>query len=125
MGKPAAQLPPPGRLLAIVFGPCIGIMPAAAQSTPATAPAGQTCVQAVIAGHQPLPYNCLNQELQQQAQGTGQAAPAIPLGSTSPSNATGTFNEQSLKQQYGQNYGKSVTPYRPPAPVFNSPAHSP
>lgn len=125
MGKPAAQLSPPGWLLAIVFGPYIGIMPAAAQSTPATAPAGQTCVQAIIAGHQPLPYNCLNQELQQQVQGTGQAVPAIPLGSTSPSNATGTFNEQSLKQQYGQNYGKSVTPYRPPAPVFNSPAHSP
>ncbi len=121
MGKPAAQLP--GRLLAIVLGSCCGIIPAAAQNAPATAPAGHTCVQAVIAGQQPLPYNCLNQELQQQVQDTGRAVPAIPLGSTSPSNATGTFNEQSLKQQYGQNYGKSVTPYRPAAPVFNSPVH--
>lgn len=108
----------PGLLLAIMLGPWLGTLPAVAQT-------GQTCVQAVIPGQQPLPFNCFNQELQQQVQGTGKTAPAVPLGATSPSTAVGTYNEQSLKQQYGQNYGKSVTPYRPAPPVFNNPAHLP
>lgn len=65
------------RKRAIILASCLGFIPAAAQNTPA---ASQTCVQAVIAGHQPLPYDCLNQELQRQVQGSGQAAPSAPLG---------------------------------------------
>ena len=84
-------------------------------------PAAKTCVQVQIAGQQPSIYNCLNQQLRAQAQGAVPGGvPAPPLGAGSPGNAVGTFNEQGVKEQYGQNFGKSVLPYRPPAPVFAS-----
>ncbi len=81
---------------------------------------GQTCVQVRIAGETASPYNCLNQELQQQVQGSGAPQPSLPLGPASPSNQIGTFNEQSVSEQYGKNFGKSVIPYRPPPPVFSN-----
>jgi hypothetical protein len=81
---------------------------------------GQTCVQVEVQGEKPSPYNCLNQELQQQVQGTSQSQPKLPLGATSPSNAVGTFNEQGVSEQYGQNFGKSVIPYRPTPPVYGN-----
>ena len=84
-------------------------------------PAAKTCVQVQIAGQKTSAYNCLNQELRQQAEGAATGGvPAAPLGAGSPSSAVGTFNEQGVKEQYGQNFGKSVIPYRPPAPVFSS-----
>jgi hypothetical protein len=90
----------------------------------ASAPdANKTCVQVQVKGQKPSGYNCLNQELQQQALGANPPTPQIPSGASSPSNAIGTFNEQSLREQYGQNFGKSVIPYRPPPPVFNNPLH--
>ena len=126
----------------LVFSP-IGGSGAQAQSTPnggnfsitgkavptpgngPTAPGsgGQTCVQVQIQGQKPNPYDCLNQQLQQQVQGTGQTQPKLPLTSSSPSNQVGTFNEQGLKQQYGQNFGKSVVPFRPPPPTFSNALH--
>jgi hypothetical protein len=81
---------------------------------------GQTCVQIAVSGEKPSPYNCLNQELQQQVEGTNPISPKLPLSATSPSNQVGTFNEQSVSEQYGKNFGKSVIPYRPPPPVFGS-----
>jgi hypothetical protein len=84
---------------------------------------GQTCVQVQIQGVKPNPYDCLNQQLQSQVQGTNPGSPSLPLSANSPSNKVGTFNEQGLAQQYGQNLGKSVTPYRPPAPVFSNSVH--
>ncbi len=38
-------------------------------SGPVQAGSSKTCVQVSIAGEKPSPYSCLNQELQQQAQG--------------------------------------------------------
>ncbi len=96
-------------------------LPATGSQSPAGA--GQTCVQAKIAGEAPPPYSCLNQQLQQEVQGAGAATPSLPLTASSPSNKVGTYNEQSIKEQYGQNYGKSVIPYRPPAPVYSSGLH--
>lgn len=84
---------------------------------------GQTCVQVQIQGQKPNPYDCLNQQLQQQVQGESQNSPSLPLSAASPSNKVGTFNEQGLKEQYGPNFGKSVIPYRPPAPTFSSGLH--
>ena len=84
-------------------------------------PAGsQTCVQVEIAGQKPSAYNCLNQQLQQQVQGSAASQPNLPLTAESSSNQVGIFNEQGVRQQYGQNFGKSAIPYRPPAPVFGS-----
>jgi hypothetical protein len=84
---------------------------------------GQTCVQVQVQGQKPNPYDCLNQQLQQQTQGAAQPTPSAPLGANSPSNQVGTFNKQGLSEQYGPNLGKSVMPYRPPAPSFSSGLH--
>jgi hypothetical protein len=88
------------------------------------APAGKTCVQVEISGQTASSLNCLNQELQAQAlaaQGPSLGAP--PLGAGSPSNAVGVFNQFGVAEQYGKNFGVSVQPYRPPAPVFASGVH--
>ena len=119
------------------LGPWLALLPAlfllvpaqlVAQTTSGTAPdsinlpgsSGQTCVQVKVQGETPSPFNCLNQELQQEVEGSSAAQPNIPLSATSPSNAIGTFNEQGVAEQYGQNFGKSVIPYRPPTPVFSN-----
>ncbi len=92
--------------------------PAHAQS----AAAGQTCVQISLNSQTGPPYNCLNQQLQQLAE-SARPQPTLPLSASSPSNATGTFNESSVAEQYGKNFGHSVIPYRPPAPVFTNNLH--
>ena len=90
--------------------------------TPGTSPSGgETCVQVQVAGQKPSPFDCLNQQLQQQVQAVSQTQPTLPLSATSSSNQVGTFNEQGVAEQYGQNFGKSVIPYRPPAPTFSNP----
>jgi hypothetical protein len=81
---------------------------------------GQSCWRVQIAGAKPSPYDCLNQQLQQAVQGAASPSPALPLGAGSPSNKVGTFNEQGVSEQYGQNFGKSAIPYRPPAPVYGN-----
>jgi len=90
-----------------------------------TAPsAPRTCVQVQIPGQQPSPFDCLNQELQAQAESAAGESPIhVPLGAGSPSNTTGTFNQFGVAEQYGQNFGHSAIPYRPPVPVFSSPVH--
>jgi len=82
--------------------------------------AGQSCWKVQIAGQKPSPYDCLNQQLQQEVEGTSSTSPALPLSAGSPSNKVGTFNEQGVSEQYGQNFGKSAIPYRPPAPVYGN-----
>jgi hypothetical protein len=90
---------------------------------PATAPAAQTCVQVAIAGQSAASLACLNQELQNQAvAAAGQPPPTAPLSAGSPSNATGSFNEAGVAEQYGKNFGVSAVPYRPPPPVFSNTA---
>ncbi len=83
-------------------------------------PQSQTCVQVKVNGESPSAYNCLNQQLQQEALGTSAANPKLPLTASSGPNQVGTFNEQSVREQYGQNFGKSAIPYRPPPPNFNT-----
>jgi hypothetical protein len=79
---------------------------------------GQTCVQVTLNGQKPPAYNCLNQQMQSLALGAQAAPPALPVTANAPSNQVGTFNQQGIAEQYGQNFGKSVIPYRPPAPVM-------
>ncbi len=104
-----------------VLGPAAALAQAT-QDSGITLPgsASQTCVQVQVAGQKPSVLNCLNQQLQQDVQDANPATPALPLSANSPSNQVGTFNEQGVSEQYGQNFGKSVMPYRPPVPVFNN-----
>jgi hypothetical protein len=106
-----------GLCLALVM---LGPAPALAQSGGITLPGStaQTCVQVQVTGQKPSALSCLNQQLQQDVQGANPTAPSLPLAANSPSNQVGTFNEQGVAEQYGQNFGKSAIPFRPPVPVF-------
>ena len=121
--RSTALLSGSGLLLAAVFG----VHPASGQSSinfpiggGNASPSSQTCVQAQIGNEKPSAYDCLDQQLRQQAQGANPAKPVVPFSANSSSNAVGTFNEQGVVQQYGQNFGKSVIPYRPPTPVYGN-----
>ncbi len=100
------------------------VTPAGAWAQPASSrPAGgPACVQVQIGGETAPAYGCLNQQLQEIARTAAAPQAALPLSAGSSSNQVGSFNEQGVREQYGQNFGKSALPYRPPAPVFNTPA---
>lgn len=95
---------------------------AAQLAAPAYAQTAQTCVQVTMNGQSGPPYNCLNQQLQQLAQ-SAHTQPSLPLAPPASPSAAGAFSETGVAQQYGKNFGVSVTPYRPPAPVFTSNLH--
>jgi hypothetical protein len=61
-----------------------------------------------------------------QAAATAQGAPApqVPVSPASAPITLGVPTPAAISQQYGPNFGKSVTPYRPPAPQ-PAPAGSP
>jgi hypothetical protein len=88
-------------------------------ATPA-ASADQTCVEVEIGGQKAPAYSCINQRLQQQVQHVQPVANIPPLDAGSPAVAVHGFNETALQQQFGQNFGKSVVPFRPAAPTFNN-----
>ncbi len=82
-----------------------------------------SCVQVQVGG-QNASLACLNQNMQSQAlEAAGQAPATIPLAAGSASNAIGIFNQAGVAEQYGKNFGVSVTPYRPPPPVFANSTH--
>ena len=82
--------------------------PAAAQ------PTQQTCVDVAVGSAQS--YSCLNQQLGATARQAHQAAGgSVPYDAASPSNVTGQFNESATRNRLGSNFGRSVTPQRPPA----------
>jgi hypothetical protein len=114
-------------LALVFFGPSAVLAQATSNGRSITLPGSaeppttaQTCVQVQIEGQNLSALNCLNQQLQQQVQGANPSQPSLPLAANSPSNKVGTFNEQSVKEQYDQNFGKSVIPYRPPASPFGN-----
>lgn len=80
-----------------------------------------SCIEVTIDGQKAPDMSCLNQELEQKAAAV-RAAPVLPpVDAHSASVQTGGFNQAAVAQQYGQNFGKSVEPYRPPAPVYAPP----
>jgi hypothetical protein len=85
-----------------------------------SAPADQTCVEVEIDGQKAPAYSCINQRLQQQVEQVQPVANVPPLDASSPAVAVHGFNQTALQQQFGQNFGKSVVPFRPPAPTFNN-----
>jgi hypothetical protein len=76
----------------------------------------RVCVNAEIDGVRALSYDCLSQQLAPAptiAEPGSPANPAEALASAS-SNRSGTFNESAEHNRFGSNWGKSVTPQRPP-----------
>ena len=85
-----------------------------------SAPADQTCVEVEIDGQKAPAYSCINQRLQQQVDQVQPVANIPPLDASSPAVAVHGFNQTALQQQFGQNFGKSVVPFRPAAPTFSN-----
>jgi hypothetical protein len=85
-----------------------------------SAPADETCVEVEIGGQKAPAYSCINQRLQQQVDHVQPVENSPPLDASSPAVAVHGFNQTALQQQFGQNFGKSVVPFRPAPPTFNS-----
>lgn len=79
----------------------------------------QRCVDVTIGGDQS--FGCLNEKLKRQV---GQIIPVMniaPIDAKSSDIKVGVVNMPGVQQQYGQNFGRSVIPYRPAPPIYTSP----
>jgi hypothetical protein len=63
----------------------------------------------------------LNDQLKRKVDETNPVGNNPPLDARSPDTKTGVVNIPGVQQQYGQNFGHSVVPFRPEQPVFTSP----
>jgi len=65
---------------------------------------------------------CLNEKLKREVDRVNPPVANIPpIDARSPDTKVGVVNLPAVQQQYGRNFGVSVYPYRPPAPVYWSP----
>lgn len=88
---------------------------AAASAGAATKP---VCVDAEVDGKRALSYDCLSQQLKPKADPqAGASQTDAERLSKQPSNRLGTFNLSTERNRFGSNWGRSVTPQRPDAPV--------
>ena len=79
----------------------------------------ERCVDVQIGADSAL--GCLNQKLRREVERTNPSINLPPLDARSPDVRVGNANEAAVRQQYGSNYGRSVIPFRPPAPTFGVP----
>jgi hypothetical protein len=99
--------------------------PKAAWAQPAPPPAAPgNCTDVQVGTAQS--YDCINAQLGAVAKNTQRFSSDAnaPVSASSPSNVVGTFNQSATANRLGQNFGKSVTPYRPaytPPPAFGTP----
>jgi hypothetical protein len=66
-------------------------------------------------------FERLNQQLKREVDESNPIGNNPPLDARSPDTKTGVVNIPGVQQQYGKNFGNSVIPYRPAAPVYTSP----
>ncbi|WGS48364.1 hypothetical protein LFL96_11180 [Paraburkholderia sp. D15] len=93
----------------------------ASASTSASA-AKPVCVDAEVDGQRALSYDCLSSQLQPKpAASNGASRTAAEAAANAPSNRVGTFNLSTERNRFGANWGNSVTPQRPAAPVVVPP----
>lgn len=67
----------------------------------------------------------LNEQLKRKVDEINPIGNNPPLDARSPGTKTGVVNIPGVAQQYGKNFGHSVVPYRPAAPVYISPRGPP
>jgi hypothetical protein len=82
--------------------------------------AGHPRCDAATSGGEPS-FDCLNEKLKKQVDQINPVLNAPPIDARSPDIKVGTVNVPAVQQQYGQNFGRSVVPYRAPPLVFSSP----
>jgi hypothetical protein len=63
-------------------------------------------------------FGCLNQKLKREVEKINPTINMPPIDARSSDIRVGNVNEMAVRQQYGSNFGRSVIPYRPPAPVY-------
>jgi hypothetical protein len=107
--------------LAIVFAVTLSATAFAQKSAPSATDGGthQTCVDVEIDGTHS--FGCLNDQLKRKVDQVNPVMNVSPVDAHSPSTEIGLFNDPAVREQYGQNYGRSVMPYRPPTPTFGTP----
>lgn len=87
------------------------------QASPGSA-AKPVCVDAEVDGKRALSYDCLSQQLKPKAEPpAGASQTDSEQLSKQPSNRLGTFNLSTERNRFGTNWGRSITPQRPDAPV--------
>jgi hypothetical protein len=84
---------------------------------------GGACVEVEIGGQKSTGLDCLNQKLKQETNNVQPIGNIPPLDASSPAVKVGGFSQTAVSQQFGQNFGKSVVPFRPAPPVFTSGIH--
>ena len=90
---------------------------ASAPASPGSA-AKPVCVDAEVDGRRALSYDCLSEHLKPKAEPqAGASQTDSERLSKQPSNRLGTFNLSTEQNRFGSNWGRSVTPQRPDAPV--------
>jgi hypothetical protein len=65
--------------------------------------------------------DCLNRQLKRDLDRVSPPSINVPASASSPDTQIGIVNLPAVQQQYGQSYGHSVIPFRPPAPSFGTP----
>jgi len=86
--------------------------PAAGNTTP--------CVEVEIGHDVQRSLDCLNQGLKNRVDQVQPTMNVPPIGAHSPDLSIGVVNVPGVQQQYGSNFGRSVIPQRPPAPVYEN-----
>ncbi|MCP3384068.1 hypothetical protein NLM31_27225 [Bradyrhizobium sp. CCGUVB4N] len=76
----------------------------------------QRCVDVQIGGDSA--FGCLNEKLRREVDKVNPSLNLPPIDARSSDVRVGLGNEASVRQQLGSNYGRSITPYRPP-PIAN------
>jgi hypothetical protein len=73
----------------------------------------QRCVDVQIGGDSA--FGCLNEQLRREVDKVNPTLNLPPIDARSSDVRVGNANEAAIRQQYGSNYGRSATPFRPPA----------
>jgi hypothetical protein len=107
--------------ITVIGAPPKGTAPPGTSQTGAgpTSEGHTRCGTATAGGDQS--FGCLNEALKRQVDQINPVLNAPPIDAKSQDLKVGTVNIPAVQQQYGQNFGHSVIPYRPPPLVFTSP----
>lgn len=118
-------------VLLLVLGPIAAaraedgtVLPEVSVHAPASRPNQPAVGRGNDAGKKPgeaPSFERLNRELKRRVDETNPAIPGAPVDARSPDIRTGVVNVPAVQQQYGRNFGHSVIPYRPAAPVYSAP----
>ncbi|PQV46082.1 hypothetical protein [Paraburkholderia sp. BL21I4N1] len=117
-----------GRLIVVVFVAFASMSAGVAYAQTAAPRAGSSgaaasatkpvCVDAEVDGQRALSYDCLSSQLKPKpAVQAAASRTAAEAAANAPSNRVGTFNLSTERNRFGANWGNSVTPQRPAAPV--------